>query len=143
MILGYIYLVDVTTLTKPKIDFASILLSTFGVGGVIYGLNGISSGSNRIITLTVFAVGILSLLLFCKRQLSLAEPMLEIRTFKYPIFSIGAALVMISMMTIFTMNVLLPMFLQSVLKTTAFISAIAILPATLMNGGMSLLSGKI
>lgn len=143
MIVGSIYLVDVTTLTKPKIDFVSILLSTIGVGGIIYGLNGFSSSGNMIMTIIIFLLGILSLLLFGKRQLTLKEPMLEIRTFKYPIFSIGAALVMISMMTIFTMNVMLPIYLQGALKTTAFISAIAILPATLMNGGMSLLSGKI
>jgi DHA2 family lincomycin resistance protein-like MFS transporter len=143
MILGYLYLANVTTLTKPKIDVASIVLSTFGVGGIIYGLNGFSSGGNIKITLIIFAVGIISIILFAIRQLSLKEPMLEIRTFKYPLFSIGCALVMIAMMTVFTMNVMLPMFLQGALQTTAFISAMALLPATLTNGGISLLSGRI
>lgn len=39
--------------------------------------------------------------------------------------------------------VMLPMFLQGTLQTTAFISAMALLPATLTNGGISLLSGRI
>ena len=79
----------------------------------------------------IFIIGIISLILFCKRQLSLKEPMLDIRTFKYPIFSIGVILVMISMMTIFTMGVMLPMFLQGALKTTTFVAAMALLPAAL------------
>lgn len=143
IILGYIYLVNVTTLTKPKIDIISILLSTIGVGGVIYGLNAFSEGTNLAAAAIASAVGLLVLVLFSLRQLKLEQPMLEISTFQYPLFSIGAGLVMISMMIIFTMNVMLPMYLQGSLRTTAFVAAIILLPATLTNGAMSLLSGKI
>jgi len=69
--------------------------------------------------------------------------MLEIRTFKYPLFSIGVVLVMIAMMTIFTMNVMLPMFLQGALKTTTFVAAMTLLPATLTNGAVTLIGGKV
>ncbi|BAH07229.1 DHA2 family efflux MFS transporter permease subunit [Clostridium kluyveri] len=143
MILGYIYLVNVSTLTKPKIDVISIILSTIGFGGIIYGLSSFSGGGNMKMIGIIFIIGIISLFLFCKRQLLLKEPMLEIRTLKYPLFSIGVALVMISMITIFTMNVMLPMFLQGALKTTTFMSAMVLLPATLTNGFVTLISGKI
>ncbi len=143
MILGYIYLVNVTTLTKPKMDVISILLSTIGVGGVIYGLNAFSEGTDLTAAIITSIVGLIAIILFSLRQLKLEQPMLEIQIFKYPLFSIGACLVMISMMTIFTMNVMLPMYLQGSLGTTAFIAAILLLPATLTNGAMSLLSGKI
>ncbi len=88
-------------------------------------------------------IGIISLFAFAKRQLLLKESILEIRTFKYPLFSIGVALVMISMMIIFTMNVMLPIFLQGALKATTFISAMILLPATLTNGIVTLITGKI
>ncbi|MBC3888569.1 DHA2 family efflux MFS transporter permease subunit [Acetobacterium paludosum] len=143
MILGSVYLVNVSTLTKPKLDGLSILLSTIGVGGIIFGLNGFSSGGNMKMTVMIFIIGIIALIVFGKRQLSLKEPMLEMRIFKYPLFSIGAALVMISMMTVFTMNVMLPMFLQGALQTTTFIAAIVLLPATLSNGFVTLIGGKI
>ncbi|WP_368490393.1 DHA2 family efflux MFS transporter permease subunit [Clostridium sp. BJN0013] len=143
MILGYIYLVTVSTLTKPKIDIISIILSTIGFGGIIYGLSSFSGGGNMKMIGIIFIIGIISLFLFGKRQLLLKEPMLEIRTLKYPLFSIGVALVMISMITIFTMNVMLPMFLQGALKTTTFMSAMVLLPATLTNGFVTLISGKI
>ena len=143
MILGYIYLVNVSILTKPKIDIISIVLSSLGVGGIIYGISSFSGDGNMKIIGVIFIIGIISLILFGKRQLSLKEPMLEIRTFKYPVFSIGVVLVMISMMTMFTMNVMLPMFLQGALKTTTFVAAMTLLPATLANGIVTPIGGKI
>lgn len=147
MIFGYIYLVNVSVLTKPKIDIASIILSTAGVGGIIYGLSSLSSfsggGGGIRVVIIIFIVGIMSLLAFGRRQLRLKEPMLEIRTFKFTMFSIGVTLVMISMMTIFTMNVMLPIFLQGALKTTTFTAAMILLPATLINGFVTLIGGKI
>ncbi|MBU5315474.1 DHA2 family efflux MFS transporter permease subunit [Clostridium bornimense] len=143
MILGYVYLVNLSELTKPKLDILSIILSTLGVGGIIYGLSTFSGGENIISTVLIFAVGIIAFTVFCFRQLSLKEPMLEIRTFKFPLFSIGVILVMISMMTVFTMNVMLPIFLQGALKTTTFLAALVLLPATLCNGCVSLIGGRL
>jgi len=143
MILGSIYLVNVSTVTKPKIDFISIILSTIGFGGLIYGMSSISGNGNIKIIALIFIIGIISLILFGKRQFSLKEPMLDLRTFKYPAFSIGAVLVMISMMTIFTIAVMLPMFLQGALETTTFIAAMTLLPATLISGIVTPLAGKL
>jgi DHA2 family lincomycin resistance protein-like MFS transporter len=143
MILAYMNLVNVSALTKPKLDIISIILSSLGVGGVIYGINGFSGDGDMTVVGVIFIIGIISLIIFGKRQLDLKEPMLEIRTFKYPLFSIGVVLVMISMMTMFTMNVMLPMFLQGALKTTTFVAAMGLLPATLANGLVTPIGGKI
>ena len=144
MILGSIYLVNVSTVTKPKIDFISIILSTIGFGGFIYGISGLSEqGGNIKIVALIFIIGIISLILFGKRQMSLREPMLNLRICKYPVFTIGTLLVMISMMTIFTMAIMLPMFLQGTLETSTFIAAMALLPATLISGALTPIGGKI
>lgn len=143
IVLGYIYLINVSSLTKPKIDIISIILSTIGIGGIIYGISSFSGDENMMITSIIFIIGLLSLIVFGKRQLSLKEPMLEIRTFKYSIFSIGVVLVMISMMVIFTMNVMLPMFLQGALKTSTFMAAMVLLPASLASGFVTPFGGKI
>lgn len=143
MILGYIFLINVSTLTKPKIDILSIILSTLGIGAVIYGISSFSGDGNKMTIGIIFIIGLLALIIFSKRQLSLKQPMLEIRIFKYPIFSIGVILVMISMMTMFTMNVMLPMYLQGSLKVSTFVAAIALLPASLANGFITPIGGKI
>lgn len=143
MILGNFYLVNVSIITKPKLDFLSIILSSLGIGGVIYGISSFSGDGNMKIVAMIFIIGIVSLVVFCMRQLSLKEPMLEMRTFKYPIFSIGVVLVMIAMMTIFTMGIMLPMFLQGALKTTTFVAAMVLLPGALASGVATPIGGKI
>ncbi|WP_026883419.1 DHA2 family efflux MFS transporter permease subunit [Clostridium akagii] len=143
MILGSIYLGNTSTITKPKIDFISIILSSLGFGGLIYGISSVSGSGNIKIVAVIFIIGILSLILFCKRQLFLKEPMVDIRVFKYPIFSIGTVLVMISMMTIFTMAVMLPIFLQGALRTTTFITGMTLLPASLIAAVVTPFAGKL
>lgn len=143
IIMGSIYLVNVSDITKPKIDILSIILSTIGFGGVIYGISSISGSSNIKTVGIIFVIGAVSLLLFCRRQLSLQQPMLNIHTFKYGIFSIATVLYMLSMMTVFTLAVMLPMFLQGALGVNTFMAAMALLPATLISGALTPVAGKI
>ncbi|WP_242967768.1 DHA2 family efflux MFS transporter permease subunit [Tepidibacter mesophilus] len=142
MLVGKMVLVDVVEITKPKIDYLSVILSTIGLGAVIYGISSIAGGS-IIVTLLSFIIGIVCIIIFVKRQFNLVEPMLNLSPFKYPKFVIGILLVMISMMTIFTMNVMLPMYLEGALRTTSFTAALALLPAVLCNGIATPIGGKI
>ena len=142
MILGQVFLDNVSEISKPKIDYLSIILSTIGLGTVIYGISSVTEGNVKI-TLLSFIIGILCIIIFVKRQFKLTDPMLNLSPFKYPKFVIGVLLVMISMMTMFTMNVMLPMYLQGSLGTTSFVAALALLPAVLCNGIATSIGGKI
>lgn len=142
MIIGNSVLVNVGEITKPKIDYLSIVLSTIGLGAIIYGISSISSSSLKV-TLVSFVVGIICVIIFVKRQFNLEEPMLNLTPFKYPKFVIGVLLVMISMMIIFTMNVMLPMLMERALGTTSFVAALALLPAIILNGIATPIGGKI
>lgn len=142
MIVGNLVLVNVVEVTKPKIDYLSIILSTIGLGSVIYGISSVTEGNIKV-TLLSFIIGIICITLFVKRQVNLKEPMLNLSPFKYPKFVIGVLLVMVSMMIMFTMNVMLPMYLEGSLGTTSFIAALALLPAVLCNGVATSIGGKI
>lgn len=142
MIAGKVALANVGEITKPKIDYLSIVLSTIGLATIIYGISSIS-GSDIKVTLLRFIIGIICMIAFVKRQLILEQPMLNLSPFKYPKFVIGSLLVMVAMMTIFTMNVMLPMFMEGSLGTTTFVAAIALLPAVLCNGIAAAVGGKI
>lgn len=142
MLAGKIVLVDVAEITKPKIDYLSIILSTTGLGSVIYGISSIAEG-NLAVTLLSFVIGIVCIIIFIKRQVKLSDPMLDLSPFKYPKFVIGVMLVMISMMIIFTMNVMLPMYLEGSLGTTSFTAALVLLPAVLCNGIATPIGGKM
>ena len=62
---------------------------------------------------------------------------------KAPLFVIGTLLVMFSMMTVFTMSVMLPMFLQGGIGANSFVAAMALLPATLISAISTPFAGKI
>ena len=142
MILGYLFLGNTSEITKPKIDYLSILLSSIGFAGVIYSISSVGSMSMLNI-LIILAIGILSLILFSKRQLKLHEPILELRLFKYPTFTIGVILIVIMQMLVFSMAMIIPMLLQDGLKTSSFVSAIAFLPSVLSIAIVTPFAGRI
>lgn len=142
MAIGKIVLVDVGEITRPKIDYLSIILSTIGVGNLIYGISSFSEG-NIMVTLLNFVIGLICMIMFVKRQISLKEPMLNLSPFKYSKFVIGVLLVMISMMINFTMNVMLPIFMEGAIGTNSFIAAMALLPAVICMSFATPIGGKI
>ncbi len=140
---GSIFLHTSMEITRPRIDVFSIILSSIGFAFIVYGMSILQTSTSLALTIIIFIVGIASLLLFGKRQLHLKEPMLDITVFRKPFFSIGAILVITIQMVQFSMNVILPMLLQSGLNCTSFTSALVLLPAAVICCIMTLISGKI
>ncbi|RAV19578.1 MFS transporter [Paenibacillus contaminans] len=139
-----IYLRNVSVLTKPKVDVLSILLSTIGFGGIVYGFSKAGEGSwSEPEAYWTIAAGGVSLLLFIWRQLAVKEPLLELLTFKYPLFSLAMALILILMMMIFAVMIILPLYLQTVLLLTAFHAGLAMMPGGIVNGIMAPVSGHL
>jgi len=142
MVFGYIYLENTSIITKPKIDYLSILLSSIGFAGVIFAISSVST-INMVTFFIILAIGLISLILFGRRQLSLKQPILELRSFKYPVFTIGVILVALMQMLIFSMAMIIPLLLQNGLNTSSFVSAIALLPGILVMSILTPFSGKI
>jgi MFS transporter, DHA2 family, lincomycin resistance protein len=69
--------------------------------------------------------------------------MLDMRTFKYPMFTIGTILIMIMHMVNFSIMLILPMFLEGALGLTAFAAGLIMLPGGFINGIISPISGHI
>ncbi|MBP2643509.1 MAG: multidrug transporter [Firmicutes bacterium] len=144
IVLGSIYLKNVSTITKPKIDALSIILSTLGFGGIIYGISASeSAGLFNSQVLIASGIGLASVVLFVWRQLGLKQPMLEVRAFKYPMFAIGVLLIMINMMIWFSLNIILPTFMQNALGVSSVVAGLALLPGGLINGIFSPLTGRM
>lgn len=141
---GVKYLTNVMEITKPKIDILSIILSTLGFGGIVYSFSksGDLGWSNPEVYWTL-SVACLSLAWFIFRQLRIKNPILNLRTFKYPIFALMVVLMITMMMSMFSTMALLPMYLQGVLLLTAFKSGIIMLPGSIINSLMGPISGKL
>ena len=69
--------------THPHIDVLSVVLSTFGFGGVLFGFS--TAGGNgwgSMDVLVSLAIGVIALTLFIWRQMRLEQPMLDFRIFR-------------------------------------------------------------
>lgn len=144
ILIGLKYLVNVSEITKPKVDFLSIIFSTIGFGGIVYGFS--TSGAEGWSSPEVYGtiiVGVVALVLLVIRSLRIENPILDFRVFKFPMFSLTVVLMIVVMMTMFSTMTLLPLFLQSVLMLTAFTSGLVMLPGSLVNGILAPVSGKL
>jgi len=144
VLIGLKVMKNVTTLTYPKLDILSIILSTFGFGGLLYGFT--SAGNNGWsdpFTVISLIIGAVSVTLFIIRQLRMHVPMLEFRVFKNPIFTLSVILPMIAFMGLIGTETLVPLYMQNMRGFSAMESGIAILPGALINGMMSPITGRI
>ncbi|SDD01913.1 MFS transporter, DHA2 family, lincomycin resistance protein [Terribacillus halophilus] len=145
LVFGAFFMQNVTQLTKPKIDILSIVLSTIGFGGVVYGFShaGEGGGWGDPIVIVTIAVGILSLILFSVRQVKMEQPMMNLNAFRYPMFVLGLLLILVSMMVMLSSMILLPLYLQTSLALTPLVAGLTMLPGGVINGLLSPVMGGL
>ncbi|MFA0834409.1 MAG: MFS transporter [Methanobacterium formicicum] len=97
-IAGIAFLKNVTEVGHPKLDLLSVILAAIGFGGVVISLSGMGENGLSPNVSIPLIVGMVSLILFAIRQLTMKEPMLDLRTFKYPSFAIGIVITMVNVM---------------------------------------------
>jgi len=136
---SFLYLKNVTDITKPKVDLLSIAMSTVGFGCVTFGFSqtGEPEGYGSI------AVGSLFLFLLVWRQLKIREPLIDLSVFRYPAFSLVAVLVVVLMMVLFATTTLLPIYMQDVMQMTAFATGLLLMPGCILNAMMMPVTGKL
>lgn len=146
IIFAFVYLKNVSKPTRPKVDVLSLLLSIVGFGGIVYSFSGSAEGTTDWSDPHIYGIVIISvsaLTMFIWRQLRLKEPLLDLRVFKYPMFSLTAILLIVVMMTLFSSMSLLPFLFQTALGLTVFASGLLMLPGSLLNGLISPLTGRL
>ncbi|MFD2706127.1 MDR family MFS transporter [Salibacterium lacus] len=142
--LAYFCVQNVTELTKPKIDVLSIILSSFGFGGILYGFSKIAEGGEggTTVVLSILA-GLVILFFFIRRQLRMNVPMLEFRLFQFPIFSISIVITMAALISMIGAETLLPLYMQNVLNFSPLESGLMLLPGAIVIGIMSPITGHL
>ncbi|WP_179035814.1 DHA2 family efflux MFS transporter permease subunit [Paenibacillus sp. URB8-2] len=145
LIFGMVFMQNITKVTKPAIDWLSILLSSVGFGGVVYGFSsaGEEDGWNSLKVWIAIAVGAISLILFVWRQLTMKQPLMDLKVFKYPMFVVGLLLIFICMIVILAAMLILPLYLINGQGYSAFKAGLLLLPGGLINGLFSPLMGRL
>lgn len=144
IVLAYFVLVNVTKQTFPKVDMLSIVLSTLGFGGLLYGFSTAgSSGWHSAEVLLSIVLGAVILTWFILRQLKLDTPILEFRIFKEKIFTLTTVLGMTVFLAMIGGAVILPLLMQDMLGFSPMQSGLAILPGALIMGVMNPVTGRL
>jgi DHA2 family lincomycin resistance protein-like MFS transporter len=141
-------LVDLGEAGHQRLDLISVLLSVPAFGGIVYGLSqlGGDSAAGQRVAITSLVVGVICLLVFGARQRLLArdrDPLLDLRAFRYPMFSLSLGLLCIAMMGLFGMVILLPIYLQSIHGIGSLTTGLMLLPGGLLMGLLGPQVGKI
>ncbi|WP_420826816.1 DHA2 family efflux MFS transporter permease subunit [Chengkuizengella sediminis] len=138
------YLKNVSKLTRPKVDIVSIILSTIGFGGIVYGFSSVGEGSwTDPLVYWSITVGVIALILFVWKQLHMKEPMLNLQAFRYPMFSLVIVLMIIILMSLFSTIIMLPLFLINVLGVSALTAGLILMPGGIINGILAPISGVL
>lgn len=144
MLVGVLFLRNVTELKKPKIDILSIILSSVGFGSFLYGFSIASErGWSSPVVISIIVAGMVVIGLFIWRQLVLETPMLEFRIFKYRMFTLAIVISMTVMVSMIGAETLLPLFMQNVLQFTPLDSGMMLLPGAIVIGIMSPITGRL
>ncbi|WP_368654159.1 DHA2 family efflux MFS transporter permease subunit [Ornithinibacillus sp. 4-3] len=144
LILAVFAMKDVLEKQESRLDVFSIILSAIGFSFFIFGLSNISVTGfmDKLVILPLF-IGIIVLYLFVRRQLHLTLPVLNVQLFSNSIFRLASILVFINLMLLLSTETILPMFAQTVLQTSAFLSGFLLLPGTILLSIMTFVSGNL
>ncbi|OEH91360.1 MDR family MFS transporter [Bacillus solimangrovi] len=140
------FLQNVGEVTKPKVDILSIVLSTIGIAGVIYGFSragDLEEGFLSTTFLLIILISIVCLIIFTFRQLKLEEPLLDVRVFQYRSYTQGVIIFVLVIMAMFASEIVMPMYLQGPLGYSAKMTGLLLLPGALLNGLMSPVMGSL
>lgn len=140
------YLINVSEVTKPKIDWLSIIFSTIGFGTIIYGFSSVGESEAGFLTpevLITISIGLVGIVLFAVRQFKLEEPLMDLRVFKLPMFTHAVVMFVIIVMTMFSSELILPVFMQGPMALAPAVAGMLLLPGSILNGVMSPFMGAL
>jgi len=135
---------NVAKVTRPKVDFLSIILSMVGFGSLVVGVS-LASDHGWISAPVIGAIvlGIVVLAWYAHRQLTMENPILNLKAFAIPGFRVGAILVMVNFGIILSAMYLLPMYIQNGALIPVAMTGLVMLPGGVVNAVVSALSGRL
>ncbi|MDR3075690.1 MAG: MFS transporter [Synergistaceae bacterium] len=139
---GLLFLPNIAKLTRPKLDAASVALVGIALIGILYGIS-TAFTENIIFAALSIVIGIMFLVLFVRRQHKLERPLIDLKPLKVKPFKLGVIINMASLVTVFAMNIIIPIFMQSVLGVSSFSASITLFPAIALCCIMSPVAGRI
>lgn len=144
LIFSIIFVTNISETEDYPLDFASLALSVLACVGIVVGFSNISSDSMTSIFVWIpIIIGVISTIIFTKRQNRISTPLLQLSVFKNRYFTVGTMVTSIVQFILMGITVVLPIFIQNVAGYSATQSALIVLPAAILMAICNLLGGVI
>ncbi len=128
---------------RTKFDALSVVLSTFGLVSLLYGLSSISSSDNIAINVALIVVGLMLIALYAHRQLHLDEPMLRVDILKTRNYRTVVIIIAFFQAALVGMETIMPLYIQGVLGQSATVSGLTLLPGALIGAVTGMFAGRL
>ncbi|MFC7430856.1 MULTISPECIES: MDR family MFS transporter [unclassified Agrococcus] len=146
-VVGLSRLRDVGEVRPARLDWPSVPLAALGFGGSVYALALIGEADAPAWELPVAAVlGVAALVAFVLRQRVLQrtdDALLDLRTFRYPLFTRALSVMAIAMIAMFGAIIALPLVLQRALGFEPVVVGLVTLPGALLMGLLGPVVGRL
>ena len=149
LVYGLRVLTNVGERRRARLDLLSVPLSALGFGGLVFALSRLGGAPGGLAQPQVWgplAASGLLLGLFVWRQLALIRvdaPLLDLRAFRFPQFTLGVGLMMIAMLALFGAAILLPLYLQNIRGLSPLGTGLLLLPGGLLMGLLAPAVGRL
>lgn len=144
ILVGFVWFKLYQYTTNPKADIPGIIFSTIGFGALLYGFSEAGDkGWGSVEIETMFAIGIIFIILFVIRELRMKAPMLNLEVLKFPTFTLTTVINMVVMLSLYGGMILLPIYLQNLRGFSALDSGLLLLPGSLIMGLLGPFAGKL
>ena len=129
VIMGLFTLRKVLPTKKAPIDWLSVLLSMIGFGSMLFAFSSVGDyqWTDPIVYVTL-TVGVIVVALFIWRSVKISNPLLQLKVFSHREFTLSAALVAVSFMSMNGFTLILPLYLQTIRGETPLASGLTLLP---------------
>ena len=115
------------------LDISSLILCVLACVGIMFGFTNIAeNGFDMVWVILPIVIGAVSLVLFVKRQFGIKTPLVDLNALKNKYFFFGTLFSAILYFTMCGLNVIMPLFAQSISNYDATTAGIILLPATLV-----------
>ncbi|MCT4403894.1 DHA2 family efflux MFS transporter permease subunit [Leuconostoc falkenbergense] len=143
-ILAYFLLNNIGTPKRLKFDVLGVILSSIGLGSLLYGFSNAGGTPWHDFTVWGFVViGLVVTTLFILHQLHTSTPLLNMSVFSHREFNVAVLINIVLMMAMYGGALMLPLYMQNVRGASAFISGLVLFPGALVTAFLSPWSGRL
>ncbi|WP_222853853.1 MFS transporter [Fodinicola acaciae] len=129
LVAGGIVLPESRNPSPGRLDWLSVPLSIVGVVAVVYAIKQAAHNGFTAEVLISLAVGVVTIIVFIRRQTRLPEPLIDVRLFRRGPFSLTVGAALAAMFAQLAISLVLAQYLQLVLGWSPLLAGVAGLPA--------------